>query len=204
MPSPALRRATSVAVLAAALSAAGCGQSNADKKTSSAAKRANGTDLAFVDGMIRHHQSAIDMAELAQVNGEHEEVSDLGARIMDVQMDEIETMRRLGQRFVDRGIRPRPLGMSNSDTGMNMGIAALKKAKNFDMRFIAVMTKHHGGAVAMSRVELARGINPQVKSIAKRIIRDQQREIDDMTTWSLAWYGTPSAGASGDDMGTGA
>src|SRR5688500_9321213 len=39
-------------------------------------------DLGFIDGMIIHHQSAIDMAKVAQEQGEHQEIKELANAII--------------------------------------------------------------------------------------------------------------------------
>ncbi len=49
-------------------------------------------DRAFIDNMIPHHQSAIDMAEVALENSENEEILSLAKEIISAQEREIEAM----------------------------------------------------------------------------------------------------------------
>jgi uncharacterized protein (DUF305 family) len=42
------------------------------------------------------------------------------------------------------------------------------------------MVKHHQGAVAMARTELAQGANANAKSLARSIIESQKNEIAQM------------------------
>jgi len=68
-------------------------------------------------------------------------------------------------------------------------------AAPFDQQFIDMMAPHHQGAVAMARVALTRAQHPQIKSLARSIIADQNSEISQMKTWRKTWYGnsaTPS------------
>jgi uncharacterized protein (DUF305 family) len=49
-------------------------------------------DIAFACGMIAHHQTAIDMAQVVLDHGRDAEMRRLAEEIMDVQADEIEFM----------------------------------------------------------------------------------------------------------------
>ena len=57
---------------------------------------------------------------------------------------------------------------------------------NTDVDFMKHMRGHHQAAVAMARVELAHGQNPQAKALAQEIITAQQREIGVIDTWLTA------------------
>ena len=59
-----------------------------------AADGTTGTTL-FLEGMIEHHEGAIDMAEQHQESGEHEGALELSADIIESQTAEIERMREL-------------------------------------------------------------------------------------------------------------
>lgn len=50
-------------------------------------------DRAFIDAMIPHHQSALEMAREAGTKAKHQEIKDLAARIATAQQREIEQMR---------------------------------------------------------------------------------------------------------------
>lgn len=50
-------------------------------------------DLAFIDAMIPHHQSAIDAAQQAMNEAKRPEIKDLAQKIMDAQQKEIDEMK---------------------------------------------------------------------------------------------------------------
>lgn len=50
-------------------------------------------DKAFTEGMIEHHQGAIDMANLAKENAKHKEIKDMADDIISAQSKEIDMMR---------------------------------------------------------------------------------------------------------------
>lgn len=51
-------------------------------------------DKAFIEQMILHHQSAIDMAAPGEKNAEHQEIKNLTKEIISAQTREIEQMKQ--------------------------------------------------------------------------------------------------------------
>ncbi len=56
-------------------------------------------DKAFVEQMIMHHQSAIDMAAPGEQNAEHQEIKDLTKAIISAQTKEIQQMKQWQQEW---------------------------------------------------------------------------------------------------------
>jgi len=78
---------------------------------------------------------------------------------------------------------------------------------DIDQHFIIMMIPHHQGAVDMAELALTRTQHPELKQLAEAIIRDQNREIEQMQTWYQAWYGTDvpdlmRMGMMGDSAGS--
>ena len=72
---------------------------------------------------------------------------------------------------------------------MSKKMASLKMTGVQDRDFMLMMTPHHQSAVDMAEIELRRGTHPELKSMARDIIRSQDQEIAQMRTWLRAWYG---------------
>ncbi len=60
----------------------------------------------------------------------------------------------------------------------------------FDRQFIDMMVPHHMSAVAMAQIALTRARHPQIKTLARSIISDQNSEISQMKIWRQQWYGS--------------
>jgi uncharacterized protein (DUF305 family) len=168
------------AVLAAgALALAACGDDDDGGDSGSAAK-GNGVDRAFVADMIPHHESAVEMAKVAQKRGESEFVKNLAGDIIRTQTEEIKTLRREDEQLDIAGVEKGDLGVEAHLKGMEGDAAELETAEPFDEAFIEMMIPHHEGAVEMARAELARGADPELLAIAQDIIDAQTREIEEM------------------------
>ncbi len=71
-------------------------------------------------------------------------------------------------------------------------------ASAFDQQFIDMMAPHHQGAVAMAQIALTRAQHPQIKTLARSIIADQNSEIAQMKAWRKAWYGSAATPGMAD------
>ena len=175
------KRTKLLALLAAGtLAVAGCGADDGSGESASKAG-GNGTDRAFVAEMIPHHQSAVEMAEIALKRGESPFVKGLAEDIVRTQKAEIQTLRREDAQLAEAGVKKGALGVPAHMMGMSEDTAQLKTVTPFDDPFIKMMVPHHKGAIEMAKVELAKGSDPELKALAQEIIDAQQREIEEMT-----------------------
>jgi uncharacterized protein (DUF305 family) len=169
---------------------AACGGDDSDESADS-----EHTDGAFISEMVPHHEAAIEMAQLASTEAEHQEIKQLAQRIIGSQGEEITKLEAAHQRLFGGPIRSEDhgdLGLSEEDSGMAHDASALQGADPFDQEFIDMMIPHHQGAIRMSRVELASGGDLELKALAEAIIEAQSSEIDEMNAWRQKWYGAPS------------
>lgn len=54
---------------------------------------------------------------------------------------------------------------------------------NPDVDFARSMVKHHESGIAMAKIELKHGKNAEIRSIAEKMIKDQEKEIADFNAW---------------------
>ncbi|MER7013580.1 DUF305 domain-containing protein [Saccharopolyspora sp. NPDC000359] len=185
-------RALAAAISAAATVAlAGCGSQDTGSAppqapASQQQAASNAADVAFAQGMIPHHQQAVEMSRLAPERAHSPQVKDLAKQIEAAQGPEVETLTGW---LRDWGADPAPStdhgSMGHGDMGGMMSAAEMEQlaqvqGAEFDRMFLELMIKHHEGAVAMARTELADGQSPAAKQMAQQIIDTQQAEIDTM------------------------
>jgi uncharacterized protein (DUF305 family) len=195
----ALIAATATAALA--LAACGGGDSSGHTGHASASSSAsapgadahNALDVAFAQGMIPHHQQALEMAKLAADRASSAQVEDLASRIEKAQDPEIQTMSGWLKSW------GKDVPTSNSSTGSMPGMDhsahsgmpgmmdtkdmdKLEKAsgKDFDTMFLTMMVEHHKGAVEMATTEKNKGKYAAATSMADDIITTQNAEITEM------------------------
>ncbi len=197
-----IRRATAVATAASAvLVLAACGGngdgsgSAHDGHGSSASPSApaparqgdhNAADAVFAQGMIPHHQQAVEMAELAAARAESVEVKNLAEEVKKAQDPEIKTLSgwlaSWGEKVPATGGDHGGHTMSGMMTAEEMKQLAAASGKAFDTAFLQMMVKHHEGAVAMAKTEQTDGAYRPAQDMAAAIITSQGAEIARMNT----------------------
>jgi uncharacterized protein (DUF305 family) len=124
-------------------------------------------DATFIDGMIEHHQGAIDMAEMALEQAEHEEIRTLSEEIIAAQQGEIEQMQQWRSEWF-------PDLEATEGMAMDMGQMSISDDESvpFDQRFIEAMISHHQGAISMAEMALEMSEREEIRSLAEDIIAD--------------------------------
>ncbi len=69
------------------------------------------------------------------------------------------------------------MDMKSMMTDMNNKMSAMKPSGNMDVDFAMMMRVHHQSAITMAEAELQNGKDPQMRVMAKDIIRAQKKEI---------------------------
>jgi uncharacterized protein (DUF305 family) len=156
-------------------------------------------DLRFIDGMIPHHQGAVEMAQEALQKSNRPEIKQLAQSIIDAQDKEIAQMQDWRKTWYptmadtpmmyDAGMG-HMMPMSSEMRQSMMMTGDLGAADDqFDLRFINAMIPHHQGAIDMANQAATNSERPEIKQLAQDIISSQQQEIDQMTQWRKDWYG---------------
>jgi uncharacterized protein (DUF305 family) len=193
---PIIQHLTVAALGAAALALAGCGQSEepapaadttAAPTVTDGAAAFNDGDVEFVQGMIPHHDQALQMADIAldPTVGAGGEVRALAEEVRAAQDPEIELMTRWLNEW------GQPMHMDTSDghdmssmEGMmsdaDMEALAAARGDDFDRMWLEMMIRHHEGAIATAETAKAEASNPEVIELANEVIVAQQAEIDRM------------------------
>ena len=166
------------------------------------------TDGAFIAAMIPHHESAIEMAEIAEQRSKDPFITKLADDITSTQAQEIATMKQIFARLFDAKLKPDSgahdgLGLTAEQAGMTHSPntdAMLRSAKPFDRAFVDEMVPHHRGAVAMSKAVLKHTKDSELRTLAQAIISAQQREISQMNDFRTRKFGAPVPDDAGHKM----
>ncbi len=170
----------------------------------------------FIIRMIPHHERAIAMADLALTRSQRPEIKQLAQAIKTSQSQEISKMRDWYQQWYGSSVPEWQSGQGmGMGRGMGMGpgrgqgrgwrggagpqagmgrcamapdLAALEAATDFDRAFLEEMIPHHQMAVRMANHVLLNVEHSEMRNLAQSIIREQQREIDQMMQWYQQWY----------------
>lgn len=193
-----IRRLVAPAIaLALTATLAACGSddtSSADTTSASAATDAstvagglNTADIEFAQGMIAHHEQAIEMAEIAldPKVGASPEVLDLATRIKGAQDPEVELMTgwltaASEPIMMDADDGHDMSSMAGMMTAEQMDAMATMTGTEFDQTWLEMMIAHHEGAISQSETVKADGSNADVLALADQIITAQQGEIIEM------------------------
>ncbi|MEU9154943.1 DUF305 domain-containing protein [Streptomyces sp. NPDC048417] len=194
------RTALMAATATAALTLAACGNdsdsgssghdghsASSSSSASSSAGGHNEQDMAFAQGMIPHHQQALEMAKLAADRASSAKVKDLASRIEKAQDPEIQTMNGWLKSWGKDMSSSMPGMDHSSDSGMpgmtngkDMGHLEKMSGTGFDTMFLTMMIDHHKGAVDMATTEKNKGEYGPATSMAGDIVKAQTAEITEM------------------------
>jgi uncharacterized protein (DUF305 family) len=149
----------------------------------------NEADVAFAQGMIPHHEQAIEMADIAldPTVGAGEQVRELATRIKGGQDPEIILMTSWllawGQPVqMDTSEGHDMSSMEGVMSAAEMDALAATTGADFDATWLSMMIRHHDGAIAMAQTVKAAGSNADALALADQIIAAQQGEIAEMHT----------------------
>ncbi|TQJ38132.1 uncharacterized protein (DUF305 family) [Arthrobacter sp. SLBN-112] len=141
----------------------------------------NAADAMFAQGMIPHHEQAVEMSEMMlQKKDIPAAVTELATRIKAAQAPEIETMTGWLKSWNESAT----MGAGHSMDGM-MGDDDLKQLEAAQgteaaTRFLTQMIAHHEGAVMMAKTESSQGRNADAIKLSKHIVSAQEAEIKEM------------------------
>jgi uncharacterized protein (DUF305 family) len=171
-------------------------------------------DIGFAQDMTLHHEQALHMAKLALAHGTPQ-VHALADGILHQQLKEIGYMQgwlmlwdasataasddmRWMKTAYDQAQRHDPVyeqfiasclagqGMPGLATAGELEALSELRQAAFDSRFLALMIRHHQGAVVMARFAAEHAESEAVRGFARTIAAEQRREMAQMMVWLSA------------------
>lgn len=154
-------------------------------------------DQMYIDMMLPHHASIIALAQAAQEGLTDERLQVIAGNIITSQTAENEELR--GYREAWYGSN-QSMPMDGAMMGMMMEmmpgmgdmaamqqqmdphalVAAFCASEDADMAFIELTIPHHMMAIRASEAALDQATNEELRTVAERVIADQQREIEEL------------------------
>jgi uncharacterized protein (DUF305 family) len=180
----------------------------ADQAIKLAAASYTPADVSFMQGMIMHHQQAVDMAVLVKQRTNRAELVTIAGRIESSQADEIAFMKGW---LAERGEMLQMAGMQDHAHHTMAGMASPAQMKalgaasgvEFDRQFLTLMIAHHEGALTMVKDLLKQpgsAADPVLYQFISDIETEQKGEIERMDKLLAGLSVDPRAGlAAGFD-----
>ncbi len=146
-------------------------------------------EQSFLQQMIQHHRSAIEMAKMVPDHTQRPELRQLAEKIISAQQQEIEQMTKWLKDWDNAS--PKEVANEKADKEMkpHMSMLQAKKDADFDKAFLDMMPKHHHAAVEMAEQAEKKATHPELKEFAAKIAKDQEAEIKQMKSWATSWFG---------------
>ena len=144
-------------------------------------------DVRFMQGMILHHEQALEMTALVPDRTARKDVPLLARRLEISQRDEIERMEEWlesrGENAMDHGAHHHSSHLPGMLTAEELADLRAARAWRFDRLFLRSMIQHHVGAIAMVE-QLQKdggGQEPEISTFTNHVVADQGVEISRMT-----------------------
>lgn len=142
-------------------------------------------DIDFATTMILHHQMAIDMSEVYLPKSKDTKMKAMAGSIIDAQQQEIVQMKN----FLNTHVSSMTLKKNDEDKLNEMmktmmdQMHNIKLTGNPDNDYVMEMIPHHQAAVNMAKQELLLGAQNNLQEMAKKMIIDQNKEIEQFKSW---------------------
>ncbi|AOT02329.1 DUF305 domain-containing protein [Arthrobacter sp. U41] len=178
---PSAPSATSSSPASPASSMPGMGPGMMSSSAPAAATEHNDADTMFAQGMIPHHEQAVEMSEMMlQKKDIPASVTDLATRIKAAQAPEIETMTGWLKTWNESAT----MGAGTTMDSM-MGEGDMKQLEAAQGTaaaglFLTQMVAHHQGAIMVAQTEISQGKNAAAIKLSQDIVTAQEAEIKEM------------------------
>jgi uncharacterized protein (DUF305 family) len=167
-------------------------------------------DLIFLEAMIPHVKSAIEMAVVAGDNSQHAEIDQFAQETIEAQQLQAETMRTwradwypdvpvlTQQQLVEAMIvklsdSPGVGGVAGleemNESHRQADLAALcASGDEIDITYIDTMIAHNSSAIVLAKEAQNRSTHREIKEMAASIVTAQQYQIDQLLAWRESWF----------------
>lgn len=177
--------------LGAAVWAGGDHASGADASTMDAAGHGSGAETgaldeqAFLEQMVPHHESAVQMASLALGKTTRPGIRALAQGIISAQRREIADMKAWHLAWFGEALVP---STSGPHAGIDLSELDAASGDDFDRIFLRMMIPHHASAITMAESVMMGSPREEITTLAEGIIAAQAKEIGQMQSQREQWF----------------
>lgn len=146
-------------------------------------------DSDFAMMMIEHHQGAIDMAAVEIASGKDAQLKAMAEKMAQEQKKEIQKL----QEFAKEDSHSHEMKKEDADAFSKLMMGSMEEMHNsmdgmtmngdVDVDFASMMIPHHKSAIDMSKAVLKYGTHQEIKTMAQKMITDQEKEIAELKSW---------------------
>lgn len=151
-------------------------------------------EIAYVNSIIPHHASAIEMAEAVIDRAPHAAVRQAARGIIAEQRDEIALLTSFLQDTY--GTDPQPDEHMMMPPSMMDALESASPART-EVMFLLMMREHHQSAVEMGTLVLDTATSDVLLEQASAMIASQQREQEQFGSWVERWYAVEAPAPTG-------
>ena len=146
-------------------------------------------EQSFLQQMIQHHRSGIEMAKLASAQTTRTELRDFASKMIANQQQEIDKMSGWLKSWYNAS--PKEVANEAADKEMktHMSMFSGKKDADFDKAFLEMMPKHHHAGVEMAEQAEQKATHSELKEFAAKLAKDQEQGMKQMKEWAQSWFG---------------
>jgi len=135
-------------------------------------------DLRYVNGMIAHHLSAIDMAKQALVHSKRPEILDLAQVIITSDERGIQQLYDYKRAWYSDTQEVKVYEKKQLGTGDEL----------FDLRFINALLAHHQMAIETAREVAQKSTRNEVLTLADEVDTNLSASAKQLAEWRKQWY----------------
>ena len=146
-------------------------------------------EQSFLQQMIQHHRSGIDMAKLAGDHTQRPELRQFAEKMISSQQQEIEKMSGWLTSWYNASPKEIANEAANKEMKMHISMFSGNRDADFDKTFLEMMPKHYHAGVEMAEQAEMKATHPELKEFAARLAKDQEQEMKQMKEWAQAWFG---------------
>ena len=146
-------------------------------------------EQSFLQQMIQHHRSGIEMAKMVNDQTKRGELRDFANKMISAQQAEIDQMTSWLKAWYSATPKDVANGAADKEMKSHMSMFTGKRDDEFDKAFLEMMPKHHHAAVEMAEQAEKKATHPELKELASKIAKDQEAEMKQMKGWAQSWFG---------------